>query len=31
MRDLVENEWLCLRLLDAMGLQTPGTEIATLG
>ena len=31
MRDSVENEWLCLRLLDRMGLPTARTEILSFG
>jgi serine/threonine-protein kinase HipA len=31
MRDSVENEWLCLRLLDMMGLPVARTEINTFG
>jgi serine/threonine-protein kinase HipA len=31
MRESVENEWLCLRLLDLMGLPAARTEIARFG
>jgi serine/threonine-protein kinase HipA len=31
MRDSVENEWLCLRLLDSMGLPAARTQIITFG
>ena len=31
MGDSVENEWLCLRLLNAFGLETPSCEIVRFG
>jgi serine/threonine-protein kinase HipA len=31
MRDSVENEWLCLRLMHAFGLEVPSCEILTFG
>ncbi len=31
LQDSVENEWLCLRLLRAFGLETASAEIATFG